>query len=52
LLLCRRDCGDVINPDSATAQAEGASSGLSAALLAAITIEQGRVVERNFSDHR
>jgi isoquinoline 1-oxidoreductase beta subunit len=47
------DCGDVVNTDSAAAQAEGGVIfGLSAALLGEITIEGGRVVERNFRDHR
>jgi isoquinoline 1-oxidoreductase subunit beta len=46
------DCGDVVNPDTATAQVEGGIIfGLSAALLGAITIEKGRVVESNFWDH-
>lgn len=47
------DCGDVVNPDSATAQVEGGIVfGLSAALVGEITIDKGRVVERNFRDHR
>jgi isoquinoline 1-oxidoreductase beta subunit len=47
------DCGDVVNPDSATAQVEGGVIfGLSAAMLGEITIAAGRVVERNFRDHR
>jgi isoquinoline 1-oxidoreductase beta subunit len=47
------DCGDVVNVDSATAQAEGGIIfGLSAALLGEITIAEGRVVQRNFSDHQ
>lgn len=47
------DCGDVINTDSATAQVEGGIIfGLSAALVAEITIAEGRVVQRNFSDHQ
>jgi isoquinoline 1-oxidoreductase beta subunit len=46
------DCGQVVNPDTATAQVEGGICfGLSAALLGAITIDQGRVVESNFWDH-
>ena len=46
------DCGDVVNPDSAAAQVEGAIVfGLSAALVGEITIEKGRVVQRNFRDH-
>jgi isoquinoline 1-oxidoreductase subunit beta len=47
------DCGDVVNTDSAAAQAEGGIIfGLSAALLGEITIAQGRVVQRNFNDHQ
>jgi isoquinoline 1-oxidoreductase beta subunit len=47
------DCGDVVNPDSAAAQAEGGIIfGLSAALVGEITIAAGRVVQRNFSDYR
>ena len=47
------DCGDVINADSATAQIEGGVVfGLSAALVAEITIGGGRVVESNFRDHQ
>jgi isoquinoline 1-oxidoreductase beta subunit len=46
------DCGDVVNPDSAAAQAEGGIIfGLSAALAGEITIAEGRVVQRNFQDH-
>jgi isoquinoline 1-oxidoreductase subunit beta len=47
------DCGDVVNPDTAAAQAEGSVIfGLSAALVGQITIAKGRVVERNFHDYR
>jgi isoquinoline 1-oxidoreductase beta subunit len=47
------DCGDVVNTDSAAAQAEGGVIfGLSAALLGEITIDKGRVVQRNFRDHQ
>jgi isoquinoline 1-oxidoreductase beta subunit len=47
------DCGDVVNSDSATAQAEGGIIfGLSAALVGEITIAEGRVVQRNFRDHQ
>ena len=46
------DCGDVVNLDSATAQVEGGIIfALSAALLSEITIEKGRVVEKNFRDY-
>jgi isoquinoline 1-oxidoreductase subunit beta len=47
------DCGDVVNTDTAAAQIEGGIMfGLSAALLGAITIANGRVVESNFNDYR
>ncbi len=46
------DCGDIVNPDSATAQVEGGIIfALSAALLSEITIANGRVVETNFRDY-
>jgi isoquinoline 1-oxidoreductase subunit beta len=46
------DCGDVVNPDAATAQVEGGIIfGLSAAMKGEITIAGGRVVESNFHDH-
>jgi isoquinoline 1-oxidoreductase beta subunit len=46
------DCGQVINPDTARAQVEGGIVfGLSAALFSEITIENGRVVQQNFSDY-
>jgi isoquinoline 1-oxidoreductase beta subunit len=46
------DCGTVINPDIVKAQMEGAVAfGLSATLKHEITIEKGRVVQRNFNDY-
>jgi isoquinoline 1-oxidoreductase beta subunit len=46
------DCGEVINPDTATAQIEGGIVfALSAALLDQITIRAGAVVEKNFHDY-
>jgi isoquinoline 1-oxidoreductase beta subunit len=45
------DCGDVINPDTATAQVEGGIVfGLSAALFNEVTIAAGRVAQTNFHD--
>ncbi|HEY7642038.1 MAG TPA: molybdopterin cofactor-binding domain-containing protein [Steroidobacteraceae bacterium] len=45
------DCGDVINPDTATAQVEGGIIfGLSAALFNEVTIDAGRVAQTNFHD--
>lgn len=47
------DCGDVVNTDTAVAQAEGGIIfGLSAAMVGEITFAEGRVVERNFRDHQ
>ncbi len=47
------DCGDVVNVDAATAQVEGGIVfALSATLLGEITIEGGRVVQKNFRDHQ
>ena len=45
------DCGSVVNPDNVAAQMEGGVVfGLTAALKAAITIENGRVQQSNFYD--
>jgi isoquinoline 1-oxidoreductase subunit beta len=45
------DCGDVINPDTATAQVEGGIIfGLSAAVFNEVTIAAGRVAQTNFND--
>jgi len=45
------DCGDVINPDTATAQVEGGIIfGMSAALFNEVTIDGGRVAQSNFHD--
>ena len=45
------DCGDVINPDTATAQVEGGIIfGLSAAVFNEVTIAEGRVAQTNFND--
>ena len=47
------DCGDVVNTDGAMAQVEGGIIfGLSAAMVGAITIADGCVVEGNFNDHQ
>lgn len=51
-VVCAADCGTVIHPNGARAQIEGAIiQGLSAALHERITIDAGRVVERNFHDY-
>jgi len=46
------DCGHAVNPDQIAAQVEGSVAyGLSAALHGEITIDKGRVVERNFDSY-
>ncbi len=51
-VVCAVDCGRVINPDSVKAQMEGGIVfGLTAALKDAITLEGGRVQQRNFHDY-
>jgi isoquinoline 1-oxidoreductase beta subunit len=46
------DCGPVVNPDTISAQIEGAVVfGLSAVLHGEITFENGRVKQRNFHDY-
>lgn len=52
-VVCAVDCGTVINPDTVRAQLEGGIVyGLTAALKDGITIEDGAVVQRDFSDYR
>jgi isoquinoline 1-oxidoreductase beta subunit len=47
------DCGMHVNPDTIEAQIEGSIVyGLSAALKGAITIEKGRVVQKDFWDYQ
>lgn len=51
-VVCAVDCGQVVNPDQAEAQIEGAIVfGLSAALRGEITIADGRVQQSNFNDY-
>ena len=51
-VVCALDCGFAVNPDTVAAQIEGAIAfGLTAALKAAITIENGRVVQTGFQDY-
>lgn len=51
-VVCAIDCGMTVNPDTVAAQMEGAVAfGLSAALHEAITIEHGRVAQKNFEDY-
>jgi isoquinoline 1-oxidoreductase beta subunit len=51
-VVCAVDCGRVVNPDTVKAQMEGGIIfGLSAALKGEITLERGRVQQRNFHDY-
>jgi isoquinoline 1-oxidoreductase beta subunit len=51
-IVCAVDCGRVVNPLTVEAQVQGSIVyGLSAALHGAITIEHGRVVQRNFDTY-
>jgi isoquinoline 1-oxidoreductase beta subunit len=51
-VVCAVDCGRVINPDMVVAQMEsGIAFGLTAALKADITIENGRAQQSNFHDY-
>ncbi|HEX9424346.1 MAG TPA: xanthine dehydrogenase family protein molybdopterin-binding subunit [Pyrinomonadaceae bacterium] len=51
-VFCAVDCGQVVNPDTVKAQMEGGIIfGLTAALKDEITLEQGRVNQRNFHDY-
>ncbi len=51
-VVCAVDCGRVVNPDSVEAQMEsGIIFGLTAALKGEITLERGRVQQRNFNDY-
>ncbi len=52
-MVCAVDCGPVVNPDTITAQIEGAAVfGLTAALRGEITLENGRVQQSNFNDYQ
>ncbi len=51
-IVCAVDCGFVVNPDTVKAQIEGAIVfGLTAALKAAITIEDGHAIQSGFRDY-
>jgi len=52
-VVCAIDCGQVVNPDTVKAQMEsGIIFGLSAVFYGEITLENGRVQQRNFHDYR
>jgi isoquinoline 1-oxidoreductase beta subunit len=52
-VVCAVDCGQIVNPDTIVAQIEGGIVfGLSAALWGEITLNGGRVEQRNFNDYR
>jgi isoquinoline 1-oxidoreductase beta subunit len=52
-IVCGIDCGIAVNPDTVTAQLEGAVAfALSAALFEAITLERGRIRQASFEDYR
>jgi isoquinoline 1-oxidoreductase subunit beta len=51
-MVCAVDCGRVVNPDTVKAQMEGGIDfGLTAALKGEITLDRGRVQQRNFHDY-
>lgn len=51
-IVCAVDCGFVVNPDTVRAQIEGAIVfGLTAALKAAVTIEDGHAQQSGFHDY-
>lgn len=52
-ITCAIDCGLAVNPDGVVAQMEsGIIFGLTAVFYGDITLEQGRVKQRNFHDYR
>lgn len=52
-IVCAIDCGQMLNPDTVRAQAEGSIIfGLTAALYNDINVESGKVKERNFDTYR
>src|SRR2546425_11042126 len=52
-VVCAVDCGRVVNPDIVKAQMEGGIIfGLTAALKTEITLENGRVQQKNFHDYQ
>jgi isoquinoline 1-oxidoreductase subunit beta len=52
-ITCAVDCGIAVNPDIVKAQTEGSIvMGLTAAYKSAITIEKGKVAEKNFDTYK
>jgi isoquinoline 1-oxidoreductase beta subunit len=52
-VVCAVDCGQIVNPDTITAQMEGGIVfGISATLWGEITFKNGRVEQGNFNDYR
>src|SRR5258706_3725257 len=52
-VVCAVDCGTVVNPDTVRAQIQSAIVfGLTAALRGEITLQDGRVQQRNFHDYQ
>ncbi|RQS62567.1 xanthine dehydrogenase family protein molybdopterin-binding subunit [Burkholderia sp. Bp8963] len=52
-VVCAVDCGMVVNPDTIDAQVQGGIIfGITGALYGEITIENGRVMQGNFTDYR
>jgi isoquinoline 1-oxidoreductase beta subunit len=52
-ITCAVDCGLAVNPDGVKAQMEsGIIYGLTALLYGEVTVEKGRVKQRNFHDYR
>jgi isoquinoline 1-oxidoreductase beta subunit len=52
-VVCAVDCGICVNPSGVSAQMQsGIAYGLSAALLGAITLKNGRVQQSNFDDYQ
>jgi isoquinoline 1-oxidoreductase beta subunit len=52
-VVCAIDCGLAVNPDGVRAQLEGSIIfGLTAALYGEITLQQGKIKQRNFNDYK
>lgn len=52
-VVCAVDCGMTVNPNTIEAQVQGGIIfGITGALYGEVTIENGRVTQRNFTDYR